>query len=450
MNPLRLSRKSLRAALAGLLIGGLGMGIFCQPAAAVRRRTPVVPQSFDSVKPQLLNAGSNPTLRFPIAYIYRSFGPGLSYGWLDITREKVRYTPQLPPARVGKGFEFTSAEMRKAKFEKSGFLQFETSQGKFTIFYMPEHAWQDIRTGFFSNGYGGVFPYVKMNRYGTSVIQEAVEGFDKMVARVTPPPPPPPVVNLVAAPQSVEKGQPVTLSWTSTHSTGADLEPGIGKVAPTGTTSVMPEQTTDYTVTATGPGGSVSASAHVTVKAPPPAAPPTLILVDPAVETSGQKLEVHNEMFSIRGVATDQEGLPTVTINGVATAMKPRGAHSAEFWSDPAKLQAGDNQFQIVATGPHGVQAHLNFVAHYAPPAPPPAPKPVAKPAPNPQALSLPDIVDLLKNFVPSERVADLIKQFGLKFVPTEDDLDAIRKAGGSSVLIDAVRQAGAAEQPKP
>jgi hypothetical protein len=429
---------------------GLCGGNLCETAAAKKKRPePASEQSFESVKPQLLNADTIPTLRFPIAYIYRSFGPGLSFGWLDITRENVRYVADLPPQQAGKGFETTRAQIRETKIDKSGFLRLETSKGKFTIFYMPNHAWGDIRTGFFSNGYMGVIPYVKINRTGSGVIQQTLQDFDKMVAAVRPPPPPLPEVSLVVAPLTVKKGQPVTLSWTSTHATSAELEPGVGKVAPTGTTSVIAGETTDYVVTASGPGGTRTATAHVTVTAPPPAAPPTLILVDPAIETAGQTLEVHNATFSIRGVATDVAGLPTVTINGVEATMKPRGTHSAEFWSDPAKLPAGETPYKIVATGPDGAQASFSFIARFTPPPPPPAP-PAAKAPPNPKALSLQDILDLLRNFVPSDRVADLVKQFGLKFTPTEDDLNMIREAGGAAALIDALQQAETPAKPTP
>jgi peptidoglycan-associated lipoprotein len=50
------------------------------------------------------------------------------------------------------------------------------------------------------------------------------------------------------------------------------LSPGAGNVSAEGTQRVTPQESTTYTLTATGPGGSVDASAHVTVSAPP--APP--------------------------------------------------------------------------------------------------------------------------------------------------------------------------------
>lgn len=87
-----------------------------------------------------------------------------------------------------------------------------------------------------------------------------------------PPPAAPPTVTLNASPASVNPGQTVTLSWSSTNATDLNIDPGVGKVAPQGSTPVNPTQSTTYTITATGAGGSTTASAHVEVT-PPPAAP---------------------------------------------------------------------------------------------------------------------------------------------------------------------------------
>ncbi len=89
-----------------------------------------------------------------------------------------------------------------------------------------------------------------------------------------PPPPPAPTVTLTAEPSTIDKGQSVTLSWSSQNATDLDLEPGVGKVQASGSSSVTPQDSTTYTLTATGPGGTQSATARVTVSLPPPPPPP--------------------------------------------------------------------------------------------------------------------------------------------------------------------------------
>jgi peptidoglycan-associated lipoprotein len=90
-----------------------------------------------------------------------------------------------------------------------------------------------------------------------------------------PAPPAQPTVTLNASPTSVSPGGTVTLSWSSTNATDLDIEPGIGKVAPQGSTPANPTTSTTYTITATGPGGSATATAQVDVSAPAAAPAPS-------------------------------------------------------------------------------------------------------------------------------------------------------------------------------
>ncbi len=86
-------------------------------------------------------------------------------------------------------------------------------------------------------------------------------------------PPASPSVALSASPASAQAGQQVTLTWSSTNATSITLEPAMGPVAAQGSKTVRPSQSTTYTVTAMGPGGSAHASAQVSITpAPPPAA----------------------------------------------------------------------------------------------------------------------------------------------------------------------------------
>jgi peptidoglycan-associated lipoprotein len=78
---------------------------------------------------------------------------------------------------------------------------------------------------------------------------------------------------LKASTVQIKPGDSVTLSWTSTDATDLSLAPGIGKVATEGSVPVTPTQSTTYTITASGPGGTASASANITVSGGPEEAP---------------------------------------------------------------------------------------------------------------------------------------------------------------------------------
>lgn len=85
-----------------------------------------------------------------------------------------------------------------------------------------------------------------------------------------PPPPSAPSVSISAVPPSIDSGRCADLRWTSAAADSVSIEPGVGGVSPSGSKQVCPDSTTQYTITATGAGGSRTASTTVNVKAPPP------------------------------------------------------------------------------------------------------------------------------------------------------------------------------------
>ncbi|HEV2462677.1 MAG TPA: peptidoglycan-associated lipoprotein Pal [Acidobacteriaceae bacterium] len=93
--------------------------------------------------------------------------------------------------------------------------------------------------------------------------------------KVAPPPPPPaatapaPTANITATPDTINAGQSVVLTWHTTDANSASIE-GLGNVPTSGTRTVQPTESTDYTLTATGDGGNTTATAHVTVNTSAP------------------------------------------------------------------------------------------------------------------------------------------------------------------------------------
>jgi len=77
-----------------------------------------------------------------------------------------------------------------------------------------------------------------------------------------------PVILFTAAPESVQTGQAVTLTWQVTNATEVNIE-GIGRVPFKGTKQLKPTESTVYKLTATGEGGSSTETASVEVTAAP-------------------------------------------------------------------------------------------------------------------------------------------------------------------------------------
>lgn len=107
---------------------------------------------------------------------------------------------------------------------------------------------------------------------------------------------PPPRISASANPAKIQKGQSTRLSWSSQDATSVDIEPSVGRVVATGSTLIAPTETTKYTVTATGQGGTQATTATVTVTAHP----------QPVVVTIPSGTTVEVQMIDSVGSASNQ------------------------------------------------------------------------------------------------------------------------------------------------
>jgi peptidoglycan-associated lipoprotein len=88
------------------------------------------------------------------------------------------------------------------------------------------------------------------------------------VAPVQAPPMAQPSATLTASPESVQRGQSVQLNWSTQNAIDVSIT-GLGSVATNGSQKIEPSESTTYTLTAKGPGGTAEATARVTVTEPP-------------------------------------------------------------------------------------------------------------------------------------------------------------------------------------
>jgi peptidoglycan-associated lipoprotein len=84
----------------------------------------------------------------------------------------------------------------------------------------------------------------------------------------------PTISEFVAEPGSILRGQSAMLKWSVSNASEISAEPAIGTLPASGTRGVYPSATTVYTLRATGPGGTVTASATVNVGNPDIPPPP--------------------------------------------------------------------------------------------------------------------------------------------------------------------------------
>jgi len=315
------------------------------------------------IHPDLINAQSDPTLRFPVMNTGGSVF-SITYGWLDISNSTVSYTVVQPTRKSEHAFQvsrFAVADLRLS----GEWLTFKAPKKGKMLIYLPQDRWGTVHSG------PGMGAAANRESLGTTSIYKTLLNFDGVMALVKPPPPPAPVV-VQAAPA-----------------------PPPPKPA-----------------------------------APP--SPPAIVLSFPPGADDNQTLPWAEPTVVIRGVAMDSTGIPVVKINGMPVNMRPQTSQAAEFWSDELQLQAGNNPIQVVASNSGHVETHISLTVNY---------KPKAA-AVDSRALDRLEIEGLLQGGVPPARIVDLVKERGIKFSPSADDLNAIRAAGGTDELIEAIQQA--------
>ena len=145
----------------------------------------------------------------------------------------------------------------------------------------------------------------------------------------------PPTVTIVADPSSIYAGQSTTLSWTSSDAESVVIDNGIGQVDLNGSLTVSPEQTTAYTVTATGLGGVRTASVTVTVND----------VIYLSIDSPVNGAVINRPDILVRGTLSNAYGNETgITINGT-----PAVVHQGMFFANHVPLVDGENTIIVHA-----------------------------------------------------------------------------------------------------
>ncbi|MBW2644169.1 MAG: hypothetical protein JRC89_12600, partial [Deltaproteobacteria bacterium] len=164
----------------------------------------------------------------------------------------------------------------------------------------------------------------------------------------------PPTVSLGADPETILSGESATLTWSFANADTCVIKPGIGTVDVNGSIQVSPTETTTYTITASGLGGTATDSITITVDdlSPPTAsisASPTSITPGQSstltwTSSNAQNAHIDN---GIGAVSVDGSTFvsPTATTTYTITVTGPTGSASAQalvmVTGNPAPLPEG-------------------------------------------------------------------------------------------------------------
>ncbi|MES2221967.1 MAG: alkaline phosphatase family protein [Acidobacteriota bacterium] len=160
-----------------------------------------------------------------------------------------------------------------------------------------------------------------------------------------------PTASLTGTPASVFAGNPATLTWSTANATSVSIEPGIGTVQASGSTTVTPSTTTQYVLTATGNSGTATANATVTVQSAPPTA---TLTASPTSITGGNTATLSwsttnattvsiNQGIGIVSATGSTTVSPTSTTQYVLTATSNSGASTSAASTVTVQTQGATN-----------------------------------------------------------------------------------------------------------
>jgi hypothetical protein len=155
--------------------------------------------------------------------------------------------------------------------------------------------------------------------------------------------------------------------------------------------------------------------------------------MDPAPTAAGSVAEVTESPITVRGVASDEHGIRGVQVSGQQARIEASGdIRAVQFSYSGVELQEGLNRIPVVATNVNDQRTEvvLSVWLRKTPSAQSPR-----------KGLSESDIVDLLENYVPPQRVAAVAREKGIDFAVSSRVEERLRKAGADDDLIRTLRE---------
>jgi hypothetical protein len=193
----------------------------------------------------------------------------------------------------------------------------------------------------------------------------------KSIVTESPRVPPPRIISFNADPPAVSRGQSTTLTWSVEGKLDALSVWGIGRVEPDGSLQVSPPETRTYSLRATGPAGSDSASVQVIVnqstpstQSPPPQtpAPQTPSHSDPPgilhIEIFDEKGQSMPALIEVEGIgARASEHILSPTHTGLQEGKFPPGIYRVKVTA--RGYAAGEAKATIVSGVETLIQVHM-------------------------------------------------------------------------------------------
>jgi uncharacterized protein YkwD len=209
---------------------------------------------------------------------------------------------------------------------------------------------------------GSTITYTLIASNSAGSVQRTVTVY---VSAPAPPAVPPVISSFTASPASIAAGSCSTISWSTTGTTSASVNPG-GAVSANGSAQACPAGTTTYTLTATNAAGSVTRTISVTIAAAPVPAPAPA--PSPAPTPAPAPPVINSFTASPASVAAGScATLNWSTAGATSVAVTPGGAVSAS--GSAQACPSGTTTYTLTATNAAGsVTRTMSITVTAAPP----------------------------------------------------------------------------------
>jgi peptidoglycan-associated lipoprotein len=197
---------------------------------------------------------------------------------------------------------------------------------------------------------------IRLSRFTPAVCLVATLILSGCHKKTTPPPPPPPpaspapaspTASITANPAVIQQGQATTLAWETSNATDASIA-GIGTVPMRNSQVVSPTESTTYTITAKGPGGTVEQSARVTVNKPTQAALPPSMTEEELFAQNVKDVYFNYDKYEIESGDTSKVADDAAFLAKYPDMKVVIGGHCDERGSEEYNIALGENRAEAL------------------------------------------------------------------------------------------------------
>lgn len=392
----------------------------------------------DDGSPELVSAGADPVIRYPVAHNHAVAGQCL--GWLYFARDKIRYEA-LSPGYQSHSFDFPRSSLNRAEQRRLGISMLGLSLKAMGMNYAEfkfrgqpfAFAFWITRRSVIESG-----KYTLNDNLGYKDLLDAANSFPATVAMVERSarinaPPAPPTLSLLdpfdaLEGKVVEAASPFRLRGIATHPSGITSVTVNG--IPAGLRVLAP-QTTEFSVTEVplAPGVNAiviaaTAADQSTAQATFRASRPEVKILEPAPGS-----EISGDTVKVRGEVTGMRDVQKLEVAGVPAGLRPRSPGVIEFEIASVPLKPGSNDLSGYAVSSSGARVEFTVAVRRAA-------------ATGPRPLTVDEVRKALSSGVPKARVQALVLEYGVDFNLTEMIEQQLRVDGADTGLLLAIAKA--------